>query len=551
MYAGGASLYARSRPSSEGQRADEANSLQFNGFLSAPAGSRASSGMSETRRLGRRERQARRAEAVSPPAYLTRRIPWYEFADEEALVRIERRADTLLEEVGVDFRGDPETLSLWRAAGADVEGERVRIPAELARSLCAKAPREFVQLARNPRRSVRIGGRHCVFAPVYGPPFVRCLEQGRRYGTIEDFRNLVRLTCMLPWLHHSGGTTCEPCDVPVNKRHLDMVYAHIRWSDKPFLGSITELSRCEDSVEMARILFGAETLERSCVIMGNINANSPLMFDKVATHAIRTYCGANQGIVIAPFILGGAMGPVTTAGALAQALAEGMAGVGLSQLARPGAPVVLGNFLSSMSLRSGAPTFGMPEATMSNYVVGQLARRLGVPLRCGGSLTASKVPDAQAAFESADSIHSTVIGGANYVLHAAGWLEAGLVTGYEKLIQDADRLGALHTLMAGLPTDDNALARGAYEEVQPGGHFLGSSHTLANYETAYYEATMSDSESFEQWQEKGSRDSATRACERWKAMLAEYEAPPLDAGVDEALLAFIAKRKESMPDAWH
>ena len=265
-------------------------------------------------------------------------------------MKIERRADALLEEVGVDFRGDPETLALWREAGAAVEGERVRIPAELARSLCAKAPREFEQLARNPRRSVRIGGRHCVFAPVYGPPFVRCLEQGRRYGTIEDFRNLVRLTLHAALAAPLGAAPpASPATCPSTSATSDMVYAHIRWSDKPFLGSITEISRCEDSVEMARILFGAETLERSCVIMGNINANSPLMFDKVATHAIRTYCGANQGIVIAPFILGGAMGPVTTAGALAQALAEGMAGVGLSQLARPGAPVVLGNFLSSMS----------------------------------------------------------------------------------------------------------------------------------------------------------------------------------------------------------
>ena len=280
--------------------------------------------------MGRRERLTRRAAKVAAPAYITRRIPWYAFAEEEALVRIERRAGALLEEVGVDFRGDPETLALWREAGAEVDGERVRIPAELARACCATAPREFEQLARNPRRSVRIGGRHTVFAPVYGPPFVRCLERGRRYGTLEDFRNLVRLTYMLPWLHHSGGTTCEPCDVPVNKRHLDMVYAHVRYSDKHFLGSITERSRCEDSVEMARIVFGAGTLERHCTVMGNINANSPLMFDKVATHAIRTYCGANQGIVIAPFILGGAMGPVTTAGALAQALAEGMAGVALS-----------------------------------------------------------------------------------------------------------------------------------------------------------------------------------------------------------------------------
>ena len=507
--------------------------------------------MSDTRRLGRRERHARHAARASTPAYITRRIPYFEFADEEALRRIERCADVLLEEVGVEFRGDPETLALWRAAGAEVEGERVRIPVPLARDLCDKAPREFEQLARNPERSVRIGGRHSVFAPVYGPAFVRCLERGRRYGTLADFENLVRLTFMLPWLHHSGGTVCEPCDVPVNKRHLDMVYAHVRYSDKPFLGSITERSRCEDSVDMARILFGAETLERSCVIMGNVNINSPLMFDKVATHAIRTYCGANQGIVIVPFILGGAMGPVTTAGALAQGLAEGMAGVALSQLARPGAPVVLGSFLSSMSLRSGAPTFGMPEATMSNYVAGQLGRRLGVPFRCGGSLTASKLPDAQAAFESADSMHSTAIAGANYVLQAAGWLESGLVTGYEKLVQDADRLGALHTLMEGLPTDDNALALGAYGEVQPGGHFLGSSHTLANYETAYYEAVMSDSESFEQWQEGGAKDSATRAFERWKTMLAEYEAPSLDPAVDEALLAFIAKRKEGMPDAWH
>ena len=505
------------------------------------------------RRAGRSKRGARRGADATPraPPYLTRRIPYYEFADEDALASIEGQAEWLLHEVGVEFRDDPETLDLWRAAGADVDGVRVRMPVGLARRLCTTAPREFEQHARNPARTVRIGGHHAVFAPVYGPPFVRCLERGRRYGTLEDFRNLVSLTYLTPWLHHSGGTTCEPCDVPVNKRHLDMVYTHLRYSDKPFLGSITEKSRCEDSVELARITFGADVLETQCVIMGNVNANSPLMYDKVATHAIRTYCGANQGIIVAPFILGGAMGPVTTAASLAQALAEGIAAVALSQLVRPGAPVVLGNFLSSMSLRSGAPTFGMPEAVMSNYVIGQLARRLGVPLRCGGSLTAAKVCDAQSAYESADSMHSTALGGANYVLHAAGWLEAGLVTGYEKLILDADRLGALHVLLDGVNTDDNGLAREAYNEVAPGGHFLGCTHTLANYETAYYEAQMSDSESFEQWEERGSKEAVVRAHARWKDMLAGYEPPPLDQATDEALVEYIAKRKESMPDSWY
>ena len=498
-----------------------------------------------------RRRRQRRPVARATGPFVLRNIPYFDFADEETLVRIEQQAERLLESPGIDFRGDPIALSLWKEAGADVTGERVRIPVQLARQLCALAPAEFDQHARNPQRTVRFGGKRTIFAPVYGAPFVRCLDKGRRYGTIEDFKNLVKLTYCLPWLHHSGGVTCEPVDVPVNKRHLDMVYAHFRYSDKPLLGSITEHSRCEDSLEMARIVFGAETLESRCVILGNINVNSPLMFDKVASDAIRIYCGANQGIIIAPFILGGAMGPVTTAGALAQSLAEGMAGVALSQLVRPAAPVVLGNFLSSMSLRSGAPTFGMPEAVMSNYVIGQLARRLNLPLRCGGSLTASKVCDAQAAYESADSMHSTALAGAHYVLHAAGWLESGLVSGYEKLLLDHDRLGALQTLLSGMASDNNALASTAYEEVAPGGHFLGSAHTMANYETAYFEAELSDSESYEQWRESGSLESAQRANRRWKQLLQQYEAPKIDPGIDDGLRDYVARCKDALPDQYY
>ena len=381
------------------------------------------------RRTGKRQRQI-----YAAPPYVTRKIPFYHFLDEENLVALEEQADWLIQEIGLEFRDDPEALKIWRDAGADIQGTRVRLPAGAARELCQSAPSTFTQLARNPQRSVTIGGNAQVFAPVYGSPFVRDLEGGRRYGTLDDFHNLVKLTYALPSLHHSGFVTCEPCDIPVSKRHLDMQYAHFRFSDKPCLGAITEKSRAQDSVEMAKLVFGEKTLADNCVIMGNVNTNSPLLVDKVVTEAAQVYCGAGQGLIAVPFILGGAMGPVTTAASIAQALAEGMMVCAFTQLVRPGAPFVLGNFLSSMSLKSGAPTFGMPEPVMSNLVIGQLARRLGVPLRCGGSLTASKVSDAQAAYESADSMLSTVLGGANFVLHSAGWLEGGLCTGYEKLV---------------------------------------------------------------------------------------------------------------------
>jgi len=504
-----------------------------------------------TRRVRQRGRKRRIRTKIVAPAYVTRQIPFYEFLNEEGLVRLEQQADWLMQEVGLEFRDDPQALRIWKAAGAEVKDTRVRLPKGMARDLCKTAPEKFTQHARNPRKTVEIGGTSAVFAPVYGPPFVRDLEKGRRYGSLDDFIKLVKLTYMLPQLHHSGFVTCEPCDIPVNKRHLDMLYAHMRWSDKAMLGAITEHSRAQDSVAMARILHGEEFMDTHCVIMGNVNTNSPLLVDRVVTEAIRTYSAANQGIIVVPFILGGAMGPVTTAASIAQALAEAMMCCAFSQLVRPGSPFILGNFLSSISLKSGAPTFGTPEPVASNYIIGQLARRLGVPLRCGGALTSSKVADAQAAAESADSMHSTVMGGANFILHAAGWLEGGLVTGFEKLIIDADRLGAYQTLLSGIALDDNALGRTAYDDVEPAGHFLGSAHTMANYETAYYDATMSNSDSFEQWSEDGAKDCEARAYDRWNQLLNDYEAPSLDPAIDEELKAFIAKGKEGMKDAWY
>ncbi len=506
--------------------------------------------------MARRARQSRSrgSEAGSVPAspYIQRKLAFFDPLNEEDLVRLEAQVDWIFQDVGIAFRDDPDALELWRREGARVDGDIVRADAQWIRSLCAKAPKSFTQVARNPERSVVIGDGNQVFAPVYGAPFVRDLEGGRRYGDIESFEKLVKLTYLHPNLHHGGFVTCEPCDVPVSKRHLDMMFAHMTLSDKPHLGAITEMSRAQDSVEMAEIIFGADFMEDNCVIMGNVNTNSPLLVDRVVTEAARVYSTRGQGMIVVPFILSGAMGPVSTAASVAQAMAEAMMVCAYVQLLRPGAPFVLGNFLSSMSLKSGAPTFGMPEPVISNYAIGQLARRAGLPLRCGGSLTASKIEDAQAAYESADSMHSTMLAGANFVLHSAGWLEGGLCTGFEKLIMDADRLGSYQKVLnQGLDTSDDAFARDAYEEVDAGGHFLGCAHTMRNYQTAFYEPKLSDSENVESWEEGGSKDMRRRAYERWNQMLNEYQPPAMDEAKKEELAAYVSKRKEEIPDAWY
>ncbi len=404
--------------------------------------------------------------------------------------------------------------------------------------------------ARNPARSVQIGGDATVFAPVYGPPFVRDLDQGRRYATLEDFRNFVKLAYMTPAMHHSGGTVCEPVDVAVNKRHLDMVYSHIRYSDKPFMGSVTAPERAEDSVAMAKIAFGADFVDNNTVMISLINANSPMTFDGTMLGALKVYARANQAVIVTPFILSGAMAPVSVAGTLAQALAEALAGLAFTQLVRPGAPMVFGLFSSALSMQSGAPTFGTPEPSLVLFAAAQLARRLKLPFRSGGALCAAKLPDAQAAYESAQSLLPAILGGVNFVLHGAGWLEGGLVSSYEKFVMDADQLGNLQVFCNGYDLSENGQALDAIREVGPGQHFLGCAHTQANFETAFYRSTVADNNSFEQWQAEGALDTASRANALWKKMLADDEAPPLDPAIDEALTEFIEKKKASMPDAF-
>ena len=499
-----------------------------------------------------RGREAKKLRASAPSLkypYIRRKLPPVELVSSEAIEIIEFNAETILEEIGIEFRRDPESLRLWRAAGADVRGERVRIPRGLARRLIATAPREFMLHARNPARNVRFGGDATVFSPVGGPPFVSDLDRGRRYGTLEDLRNFIKLAHMAPAIHFSGGCMCEPMEIAPNKRHLDVQYSFFRYSDQGCEATPETPGHARDAIELARRLFGADFVAANTVVLGNINSNSPLVFDGRMLGSLREFAAANQGTIVVPAVLAGAMGPVTVAGCMAEILAETMAGLALTQLVRPGAPVILGSFVGAISMRTGAPTFGTPEATQMIFATAQLARRLGVPCRSGGSLCSSKVADAQAGYESAHTLLPTLLAGVNLVTHAAGWLEGGLVAGYEKFVMDIDQLAMMQLLAQGMDLSDRGQALDALREVGPGSHFLGCAHTQANFQTAFHQSAIADYSSYEQWSLEGGLTAEQRANRVWKKMLSEYQDPGIDPAGDEAMLDFLAVRRTVLTDA--
>jgi len=507
--------------------------------------------MSESRLIARRGREARRATRAQGPAklpYIRRKLPAVDLFSREAIETIAHNAETILEEIGIEFRRDPESLRLWRSCGADVQGERVRIPRGLCRQLLRTAPSEFELHARNPAKNVRFGGDATVFSPVGGPPFVSDLDRGRRYGTLEDLVNFIKLAQMAPAIHFSGGAIVEPMDIPPNKRQLDIQYSFFRYSDQGCEGTPETRGHAEDAVSIARIVFGEAFMEHHVVMLGNINSNSPLTFDGRMLGALRVFAAANQGTIVVPAMLAGAMGPVTTAGCMAELLAETLAGMALTQLVRPGAPVILGSFVGAISMRTGSPMFGTAEATQMIFATAQLARHLGLPCRSGGSLCASKVADAQAGYESANTLLPTVLAGVHLVTHAAGWLEAGLVSSFEKFILDIDQLAMMQSLAAGMDLSERGQALDAIREVGPGNHFLGCAHTLANFESAFYQSIVADYSPYEQWITEGSTTAEQRANRIWKKMLAEYVDPGIDPAIDQALKDFIARRKEVLTD---
>jgi len=500
-------------------------------------------------RQRRKHQTKHRPKQVRKP-YIDRKIGALPVLSEEGLELIEANADRILAEVGMEFRDDPEIIAIFAEAGCDIDGERVRFaPGFCRKTIQATAPAEFTQAARNPENSVRIGGNATVLCPSWGPPFVHDEDQGRRYATHHDFINLVKLHQTIPYLHHSGGVVCEPVDLPANKRHLDMLYAHIRWSDRPFMGAFIGAERAGHALDMARILFGRDMVDTSPVLYCVSNTNAPLVMDAHMSGALKTYARAGQPVACTPWTLTGAMSPATIAGTLAQVLAEAMASLTLVQLIKPGAPCLMGSFASTMSMQSGAPTFGTPEAGQMILAAGQLARRLAVPLHTVGTLSASKRSDAQSQQEGTWGLLMSLFAGANLINHATGWLEGGLVTSFEKTMMDADLCGKISRFFEGIDLSENAQAMDAIAATGPGQHFLGSDHTLANFYSALFRPDLADNNSFEQWSSEGGLDMTQRANALWKERLEAYQDPGLDPAIDEELQAYIRQKKEEKPDA--
>jgi trimethylamine--corrinoid protein Co-methyltransferase len=474
-------------------------------------------------------------------------MPRYEILSEDAMAVLEAGWRRIVSEIGIEFM-KPEALELFRAAGQTVEGDNVKFDPDWILEQVAKAPREFDVQARNPANTVHIGGDHMVFSSVYGPPFVL---QGdvRRDATMDDFRNFSKLAQSFPEIDSAGGVICEPNDAPLDSRHLDMIYALMTLTDKIFMGNVVSGANARDTIAMGEILFGGrESIERTPFCISLINCNSPLRWDDRMLDAMWEYNLAMQPVVMTPFLLMGAMSPVTIPAALVQQMAEALAGIALTQLVRPGCPVIFGSFLSNIDMQSGSPQFGTPESGIGLLCTGQIARRFGLPWRSGGGLNSSQSPDAQAGYESLMTMLPTFLAGANWVMHTAGWLEGGLVSGYEKYVIDVEILRNLIAEFTPLEIDEASLAFDAHTEVGAGGHFLGAMHTMERFRTCFYRPILSSSENYDRWTRNGKKDAAARATDIYTKKLEEYEQPALDEDIRLELEAYVVRRRTELGD---
>jgi trimethylamine--corrinoid protein Co-methyltransferase len=474
-------------------------------------------------------------------------MPRYEVLSQDAMAVLDRGWRRIVTEIGVEFMSD-RALDLFRQAGQKVEGHNVKLDPEFILEQVAKAPREFDVQARNPANNVHIGGQNMVFGCVYGPPFVREGDV-RRDATMDDFRRFTKLAQAFPDLDSAGGVICEPNDAPLDSRHLDMTYALQTLTDKIYMGNVVSGPNARDTIAMSEILLGGrENIERTPATISLINCNSPLRWDDRMLDAQFEYSAANQPVVLTPFLLMGAMSPVSIPATLVQQMAEALSGIALSQLIRPGAPVIFGSFLSNIDMQSGSPCFGTPESAIGLLCTGQIARHFGLPFRSGGALTSSQVPDAQAAYEALMTLLPTFLAGANWVMHTAGWLEGGLVACYEKFVIDVELLRMLQVEFTPLEIDEASLAFDAHVEVGHGGHFLGAAHTLERFRTCFYRPLLSSSDNYERWMRTGAKDAAARAAEIYRRKLEEYEQPPLDDAIRAELEEYVVKRRAELGD---
>jgi trimethylamine--corrinoid protein Co-methyltransferase len=474
-------------------------------------------------------------------------MPRYEILSPDAVTVLDKGWRRIVSEIGVQF-AKPEAVELFRQAGQKVDGEVVFLDPDFVLEQVAKAPREFDVQARNPANTVHIGGDQMVFSGVYGSPFVREGDV-RRDATMEDFRRLAKLAQSFPELDSAGGVICEPNDAPLDSRHLDMIYALQTLTDKIYMGNVVSGPNAADTIRMTEILFGGrESIEATPATISLINCNSPLRWDDRMLDAQFEYCAANQPVVMTPFLLMGAMSPVTIPAALVQQLAEALSGIALAQLIRPGCPVIFGSFLSNIDMQSGSPSFGTPESAIGLLCTGQLARHFGLPFRTGGGLNSSQTADAQAAYEALMTLLPTFLAGANFVMHAAGWLEGGLVSCYEKFIIDVELLRMLRVEFTPLEIDEASLAFGAHEEVGHGGHFLGAQHTMERFRECFYRPLLSSTSNYERWLRMGGKDTAARAGEIYAKTLEEYSQPPLDDAIRAELEDYVTRRRAELGD---
>jgi trimethylamine--corrinoid protein Co-methyltransferase len=474
-------------------------------------------------------------------------MPRYEVLSEDAMATLDQGWRRLMTEIGVEFMDD-RALELFRKAGQRVEDHTVFLDPDFVLEQVAKAPREFDVQARNPANNIHIGGDSMAFGAVYGPPFVR---QGdvRRDATMEDFRSFTKLAQSFAVLDSAGGVICEPNDTPLDSRHLDMTYALQTLTDKVYMGNVVSGVNAADTIAMSSILFGSrEAIEETPATISLINCNSPLRWDDRMLEAQFEYSAAGQPVVLTPFILMGAMSPVTIPAALVQQIVEALSGIALSQLIRPGTPVIFGSFLSNIDMQSGSPTFGTPESGLGLLCTGQIARHFGLPFRTGGGLTSSQVADAQAGYEALMTLMPTFLAGANWVMHSAGWLEGGLVAGYEKFIVDVELLQMLRHEFTPLEIDEASMAFDAHQEVGHGGHFLGAMHTMERFRTCFYRPLLSSSENYERWMRNGGNDANDRATMAYQKTLEEYEQPALDDAVREELEDYVIRRRAELGD---
>ncbi len=499
------------------------------------------------RRGGRGARRALRTSRRDPmlPA-LTRGLPLVEPMTQDQIERIDAASMAILEEVGVVFR-DPVALEDWKRAGADVRGERVHLDRQMVRALIASIPAEIVLHARDPEKTLPIGGPRSIFVPMTGAPYLRDLEDVRRNPTLDDLAMFHKLAHMSPALHSSAHHIVEPMDHPVAHRHLRITYSSMKYSDKTFMGMTTSAKNAEDVLDMCAILFGADFMETHAVVTGNCNGNSPLVWDAVMLGAMRAFCRRNQPVLCSPFVLGGANTPASTAPAVAQLNAEALSALAYTQVIRRGCPAIYGHYLSTVSMRSGAPMAGTPEISLMNFMIGQMARYYGVPWRTSNTLGGSKIFDAQAGYESATTLMAALMSGAHYIWHSAGWNEAGMHCSVAKFMVDAEQCEMGYRMAEGIRWDDFDEAVAAVRDIGPGGHYLGHPHTQANFERAFFMPKLFDDSAIEQWVADGSKDTVQRALERARQLLSEYEEPTLDPAKDEALRDYIARREREIP----